>query len=72
MNSNLKSIVRGLADKKKLEWSGTREKKMWYIEHAFDEKKSSVDDTMQALKSEFSYHLDEYDYKEIRKHLERL
>ena len=64
-------MVRNLADKKKLEWSDTREKKMWYIEHAFDEKRASVEDTMKDLKSEFSYHLNDH-YKEIKRHLENL
>jgi len=72
MYSNLKNIVKNLAAKKKLDWSQTREKKVWQIEHDFNEKKASVDDAMKALEGEFSYNLDKYDYKDIRKHLERL
>lgn len=72
MNSNLKNIVKGLAMKKKLEWSNTRESKVWNIENDFNNKRTSVDDALRALEGEFSYNLDKYDYKEIRKQLENI
>lgn len=72
MNSNLKNIVKGLATKKKLEWSNTRESKVWNIENDFNNKRTSVDDALRALEGEFSYNLDKYDYKEIRKQLENI
>lgn len=70
MNSNLKNIVKDLVLKKKLDWSGTRERKVWNMENDFNNKRTSVDDVLSALEGEFSYNLDKYDYREIKKQLE--
>jgi|GEM_PF-1169170 len=72
MNSNLREVVKSLAMKKKLEWSSTRDSKVWNIENDFNNKRNSVDDAMRSLEGEFSYHLDKYDYQEIRKKMENV
>lgn len=71
MNSHLKDIVAGPLSERKIELTSFQADRIRDLERKLDGGKISIEDVIVALHKEFSYHLEDSDYRGIKKQLER-
>jgi hypothetical protein len=67
MISNFRSIVEGVVNSKKIEMTSFRKDRIRDIEKKLDGGEINHAESMRKLRDEFSYHLDNSDYRKIEK-----